>query len=55
MATGFQFAEIHAFRGEPNAAFEWIERAYAHHDPGLSWLKVSPFLANIHDAPVGCK
>jgi len=47
----YQFAKIHAFRGELDAAFEWLERAYAHRDPGLINVKVGWLLANLHDDP----
>ena len=47
----FQFGEIHAFRGEPDSAFEWLERAYARRDPGLTFVKVSALLASLHDDP----
>jgi predicted Zn-dependent protease len=33
---GYQIAEIYAWRGENDQAFEWLERSYAQHDPGLS-------------------
>jgi TolB-like protein/Flp pilus assembly protein TadD len=49
--AAFQLAEIHAFRGEFDAAFEWLERAYAHRDPGLSELIPSRLLANLHEDP----
>lgn len=45
----FQFVEIHAFRAEPDAAFEWLERAYVHRDPGLQDVKPSRWLASLHD------
>ena len=31
----FQIAEVHAFRGEADLAFEWLERAYDQRDGGL--------------------
>jgi len=31
----FYIAGVHAFRGENDAAFEWLERAYTVHDPYL--------------------
>jgi TolB-like protein len=31
----FYIASVHAFRGENDAAFEWLERAYKVHDPYL--------------------
>jgi hypothetical protein len=30
----FQIADAHAERGEADAAFEWLDRAYALRDPG---------------------
>jgi tetratricopeptide (TPR) repeat protein len=47
----YQIAEGYAFRGEANPAFEWLERAYAQRDPGLSTVKVSPLLKNLHSDP----
>lgn len=49
--AAFQLAEIHAVRGELDAAFAWLERAYSHHDPGLQDLKVSEALVDLHDDP----
>jgi tetratricopeptide (TPR) repeat protein len=49
--TTFQIAEVHADRGETDAAFEWLERAYAGRDGGLVGLKVSPRLRSLHDDP----
>ncbi len=47
----FQVAEVTAFQGEVDQAFEWLERAYAQRDPGLADMKVSPYLATLHDDP----
>ena len=30
----FQIAEVYAFRGEANRAFEWLKRAYVQRDTG---------------------
>ncbi|MDH3745876.1 MAG: protein kinase [Acidobacteriota bacterium] len=49
--AAFQLAEIHAYRDEPDMAFEWLERGYSHRDPGLAFVKASPFLHNLHDDP----
>jgi TolB-like protein len=36
----FQIAQVYAFRGETDKAFEWLERAYAHKDGGgLPFIK----------------
>ena len=36
----YQIAEVHAWRGEKEQAFEWAERAFAERDMGLTWLKI---------------
>ena len=35
----YQIAEVHAFRGEADLAFEWLERAYDQRDGGLTDIK----------------
>ena len=35
----YQIAATYAWRGEPDRAFEWLERAYAQHDGDLLDLK----------------
>lgn len=46
----FQIAEVYAFRGETDRAFEWLERAYASRDGGLAQLKGDPLLKSVeHD------
>ena len=47
----FQIAEMHAFRGESDRAFEWLERAYAQRDSGLSEMKGNPKLKNLERDP----
>jgi hypothetical protein len=49
--AAFQVAEVHAWRGERDLAFEWLERAYAQHDPGLCWLKTDALLRPLGDDP----
>ncbi|MBZ5653549.1 MAG: protein kinase [Acidobacteriia bacterium] len=47
----FQIAEVYAFRGEADRAFEWLERAYVQRDGGLSQMKGDLLLKNIeHDS-----
>jgi tetratricopeptide (TPR) repeat protein len=43
----FQIAEVYAFRGEPDKAFEWLERAYARRDGGLAEIKGNPLLKSL--------
>lgn len=40
----FQIATLHALRGEPDAAFEWLDKAYAARDPAITGLLMDPFL-----------
>lgn len=46
-----QIAEVHAYRGEIDPAFEWLERAYAQRDGGLSEIKGDPLLKNLERDP----
>jgi TolB-like protein/DNA-binding winged helix-turn-helix (wHTH) protein/Tfp pilus assembly protein PilF len=46
--SAFQIAEVYAFRGESDKAFEWLERAYRQHDGGLTGLKINPVLRGLH-------
>jgi TolB-like protein len=47
----FQIAEIYAYRGETDRAFEWLERAYKQRDGGLSELKGDPLLRSLERDP----
>jgi len=49
--AAFQIAEIYAYRGETDKAFEWLERAYVQHDAGLTGMKGDPLLRNIEKDP----
>ena len=40
-----------AFRREADRAFEWLDKAVAYHDPGLSDIVVEPLFANLHQDP----
>jgi len=41
----FQVAELYAYRKEPEAMFEWLDRAVSTNDSGLAHLMSAPFLA----------
>jgi len=47
----FQIATVYCLRKEPDKTFEWLERAYTEHDPGLTQLLGTPFLLNYRDDP----
>jgi len=49
--AAFQIAEIYAWRGEKDKAFEWLERAYRQRDGGLSDIKTDPPLADLRNDP----
>lgn len=36
-----QIAKVHAWRGEVDEAFAWLDRAIGNHDPGISFVRVS--------------
>ncbi len=44
-------AEVHAYRGEFDSAFDWLHRAYRQRDAGMQWLKTDRLLLNLHDDP----
>ena len=41
----YQFAQAYTYLGDFDAAFEWLERGYEQHDPGLHHAYVDPVLA----------
>ena len=47
----FQIATVYGLRKEPDKMFDWLERAYTEHDPGLTQLLGTPFLLNYRDDP----
>jgi TolB-like protein/lipoprotein NlpI len=47
----YQIAEAHAWRGETDKAFEWLERAYRQRDGGLGALKSDPLLPALRGDP----
>jgi tetratricopeptide (TPR) repeat protein len=46
-----QFAEVYAWRGETNKAFEWLQVSWENHDTGLLSLLIDPLMRGLrHDA-----
>jgi len=45
----FQIATVYGLRKEPDKMFDWLERAYTEHDPGLTQLLGTPFILNYRD------
>jgi len=46
-----QIAAVHAYRGELDEAFAWLDRAMARRDQSLSRIQWDPFMTNLHDDP----
>ena len=49
--SAYQIAEVHAWRGETDLAFEWLERARLQFDPGMAWAKTDPMFRKIRGDP----
>jgi hypothetical protein len=49
--AAYQIAEVHAFRGEADLAFQWLERAYDQRDGGLVDIKGEPLLRGLAGDP----
>jgi serine/threonine-protein kinase len=52
-AAGFtyQIAQVYAWRGEKDLAFEWLDRAYVEHDSGMPRLRGDPVFSTLQDDP----
>jgi len=51
MGFAYQIAEVYAWRGEPDKAFEWLERAYAQNDGSLPFIKADPLMKSVQSDP----
>jgi serine/threonine protein kinase len=47
----YAIATVHAYRGERDAAFKWLDRAYRARTPTLSGVTLDPRLRDLHDDP----
>jgi tetratricopeptide (TPR) repeat protein len=47
----YQIAEVHAYRGEVDGAFEWLNKAVEYGDPGISEIVTDSLFANLHADP----
>jgi TolB-like protein len=50
-SASYQYAEIYAQRGDKEQAFAALDRAWAVHDPGLTALRVDPFVDPLRSDP----
>jgi len=46
--AAYQVATVYAARGEPDLAFDWLERAYDQRDPGLAEIQPERSLRSLH-------
>jgi tetratricopeptide (TPR) repeat protein len=49
--AAYQLVQVHAYRGEIDLAFEWLDRAAETRDSGLVFTRVDPLLAKLHADP----
>jgi TolB-like protein len=47
----YQIAEVHAFRREPDQAFEWLDIGFRNRDPGMTWMKNDAFFNQVRSDP----
>jgi serine/threonine-protein kinase len=47
----YQVADVYAWRGEPDKAFEWLDRSYTQSDSGLNGIAYDPLLAGLKSDP----
>jgi tetratricopeptide (TPR) repeat protein len=47
----YQIAEAYAMRGGIDEAFEWLDRAIAEHDAGVTHANASPRFRGLHSDP----
>ena len=49
--AAFRVAQVYAWRGESNSAFEWLEKSVAQHEAALMYLKFDPLLRSLRTDP----
>jgi tetratricopeptide (TPR) repeat protein len=49
--AAYQIAEVHAFRGEADSAFQWLDRAFSQRDGGLTEIKGDPLMKSLEHDP----
>jgi len=46
--AAYEIAQIHAFRGEADAGFAWLQRSFRMHNSKILFIKTDPLLRNLH-------
>jgi TolB-like protein/cytochrome c-type biogenesis protein CcmH/NrfG len=49
--AAYQVAQVHAWRGEKDLAFHWLDRAYSQRDAGLTLLVGDPMMDSLRGDP----
>jgi hypothetical protein len=49
--AAYKVAQVYAWRGDANRAFEWLDRAYAQQDTQLPTLTFDPLVAGLRGDP----
>jgi serine/threonine-protein kinase len=49
--AAYQIAEIHAYRGDADQTFAWLEQAYSQKDPGTLMVATDPFFHAMRSDP----
>lgn len=49
--AAYQIAQVYALRGDANATFQWLDRAWGNRDPGVNYLLFDPFTLRFKDDP----
>jgi tetratricopeptide (TPR) repeat protein len=47
----YEIAQVYAHRGDPDAAFQWLDRAFSQRQTGMLWFGVSATLRPIRSDP----
>jgi len=49
--SAYEIADVYAYRGQADAAFAWLDRAYRQHDADLQWVKNDTWMRGLHADP----
>jgi adenylate cyclase len=50
-SDSYGIAQVHAYRAESDAAFQWLDLAYREHQAGMIDFKADPLMRNLHGDP----
>ena len=50
-SIAYHIAQVHAWRGEKDQAFRWLEKGLAVRDPGITYIKFDPLISSLRSDP----